>query len=64
MRLLIDLQGMQNSSRDRGIGRYIGALARGVLRNSVDCDVRLVLSDRFPERIEEIIASFAGLAEP
>jgi glycosyltransferase involved in cell wall biosynthesis len=64
MRLLIDLQGMQNSSRDRGIGRYIGALARGVLRNSVDCDVRLVLSDLFPERIEEIIASFAGLAEP
>lgn len=64
MRLLIDLQGMQNSSRDRGIGRYIGALARGILRNSGDYDVRLVLSDLFPEQIEEVIASFAGLAGP
>lgn len=64
MRLLVDLQGMQNNSRDRGIGRYVSALARGILRNAGQHDVRLALSDLFPERIDEIIASFAGLAEP
>lgn len=64
MRLLVDLQGMQNNSRDRGIGRYVSALSRGIARNAGDHDVRYVLSDLFPERIDEIIASFAGLARP
>lgn len=64
MRLLVDLQGMQNNSRDRGIGRYVSALSRGILRNAGNHDVRFVLSDLFPERIDEIIASFDGLARP
>lgn len=64
MRLLVDIQAMQNNSRDRGIGRYVHGLARGILRTARDCDVRFVLSDLFPERIDAIIASFAGLASP
>lgn len=64
MRLLVDLQAMQNTSRDRGIGRYMRGLARSLLRNAGTHDVRFVLSDLFPEQIEEITAAFADMAGP
>lgn len=64
IKLLVDLQALQNTSRDRGIGRYMQGLARGLLRNAGDCEVHFVLSDLFPERVEEIIVSFSGLAQP
>lgn len=64
MRLLVDLQGLQNNSRDRGIGRYVGALSRGILRNAGSHDVRFILNGLFPDRTDEIIASFADLAGP
>lgn len=64
MRLLVDLQAMQNTSRDRGIGRYMRGLARGLLRNAGTYDVRFVLSDLFPDQIDEITTAFADLANP
>lgn len=64
MRLLVDVQGMQNNSRDRGIGRYVGALARGILRNAGGHDVRLLVNDLFPDQIDGLIRSFEGLARP
>jgi len=62
MRLLVDLQGMQNNSRDRGIGRYVAALARGLLRNAGQHEIRFLLNRLFPDQIEQIIASFSDIA--
>lgn len=39
MKLLLDLQGAQTASRQRGIGRYTVALARGIIRNAGDHEV-------------------------
>lgn len=64
MRLLVDLQGLQNTSRDRGIGRYMRGLARGLLRNAVAHDVRFILSDLFPGSVEGVMASLADVAGP
>ncbi len=64
MRLLVDLQGMQNQSRFRGIGRYVANLTRGLLRTGKQHDLRFLLSARYPDRIEPVIQSFAGLADP
>lgn len=64
MKLLVDLQALQNTSRERGIGRYMRGLSRGLLRNCAPGDVHFVLSDLFPDHIDDIIDSFAGLAEP
>ena len=64
MRLLVDLQGMQNQSRFRGIGRYVANLTRGLLRTGQQHDLRFLLSARYPDRIDPVIESFAGLARP
>lgn len=62
MRLLMDLQGLQNTSRNRGIGRYVEALARGLLRNGSGHDIRFVLNNLFPDQVERVIAAFAPVA--
>lgn len=62
MRLLVDLQGLQNTSRDRGIGRYMRGLARGLLRNAGAHDIRFILSDLFPDQVEQVAAEFSDLA--
>lgn len=64
MKLLVDLQALQNTSRERGIGRYMRGLSGGLLRNCAPGDVHFVLSDLFSDHIDDIIESFAGLAEP
>ena len=61
VRILIDLQGAQGSSRDRGIGRYALALALGIARNRGAHSVLVALSDLFPETIEPIRAAFNGI---
>jgi len=61
MRVILDLQGCQSSSRLRGIGRYSLSLAKSILRNAGDHDIWIVLSDLFPGSIEELRAEFAGL---
>lgn len=64
MRLLVDLQGMQNQSRFRGIGRYVANLTRGLLRGQHGHDLRFLLSSRYADRIGPVIETFAGLADP
>jgi glycosyltransferase involved in cell wall biosynthesis len=61
MRILIDLQGAQNGSRDRGIGRYSLAIAQGIARNAGDHAVFILLNGLFPDTIEDLRASFSDL---
>lgn len=61
MRIVIDLQGAQNESRHRGIGRYSLALAKAVVRNRGRHEVFIALNSLFPKTIEEIKNSFIGL---
>ena len=60
MRLLIDLQGCQNGSRHRGIGRYSLALARGMCRNAGAHEVHFLLNELLPETIEDLHRELAG----
>lgn len=65
MRVVIDLQSCQNGSADRGIGRYALAMSRAMIRNGRDRHTfRILLSDRFPERIARVRAAFTDLLEP
>lgn len=65
MRLVIDLQACQNGSADRGIGRYALAMTRALVRAGRGRhSFRLMLSDRFPERVARVRAAFDGLLEP
>jgi len=61
MRILIDLQGAQNGSRHRGIGRYSLALAKAVTRNAGKHQVFILLNGLFVDTIEDIKKSFAGI---
>jgi glycosyltransferase involved in cell wall biosynthesis len=61
MRVVIDLQGAQGGNRDHGIGRCALALSQGIVRNCGSHDVRIVLSDLFPETIEPLRGAFASL---
>lgn len=61
MKILIDLQGIQNGSRFRGIGRYSKALAKAIIRNRGDHDVELLLNGMFADSLEEVSAEFAEL---
>lgn len=61
MRILIDLQGAQNGSRHRGIGRYSLALAKAIARNRGNHEIFIFLNGLFPETIDAIIESFLGI---
>lgn len=61
MRLVIDMQGAQSTSRFRGIGRYSMAFAQALVRQRGAHDVVLALNGLFPESIEPIRAAFDGL---
>lgn len=62
MRILIDLQSCQNASHGRGIGRYALAMARALVRNGrAKHEFRILLNDRFPERVEPVRQAFADL---
>jgi len=54
MRILIDLQGAQTSSRFRGIGRYSLELTKGLLRNARDHEILVLLNGLLPDSIEGI----------
>ena len=60
MRIVIDLQGAQGASRERGIGRYSLALAQAMVRNRGNHDVIIALNGMFPDTIEPIRAAFDG----
>jgi glycosyltransferase involved in cell wall biosynthesis len=61
MRIVIDIQGMQNGSRSRGIGRYIGSLARGMIRNRGSHEIYLLVSALFPDTIEPLMAQLKDI---
>lgn len=54
MRILIDLQGAQTSSRFRGIGRYSLDITKGILRNSEKHEVLVLLSGILSDQIDAI----------
>lgn len=58
MKLVIDLQGAQNDSRWRGIGRYSLALANAIVRNRGSHEVIIALNAAFPETIRPIRNAF------
>lgn len=65
MKLLLDLQGAQNQSRHRGIGRYTLALSRAFLARAESAhDVRLLLNARFDTPTDALIATLGKHAEP
>jgi len=61
MRIVIDLQGSQTSSRFRGIGRYSLSLALAIARNAGEHEIWLVLNVAFPESILNIRKAFKDL---
>lgn len=61
MRIVIDLQGAQNNSRDRGIGRYSLSMAKAMVRNGGTHELIIALNGMFPETIEPIRAAFDEL---
>lgn len=54
MRIVIDCQGAQNSSRDRGIGRYTLSLLSALVRQCGSDEIILLLNGLFPESVKKI----------
>ena len=61
MRIVIDLQGAQNNSRLRGIGRYSLEYAKAIAGNSSCHEVIIMLSSLFPDSIEPIKNALQGI---
>lgn len=61
MRILLDLQGIQSTSRFRGIGRYSLSLALAMARNAGEHEIWIALNSAFPESVTSIRQAFHGL---
>lgn len=61
MRILIDLQGNQNNSRERGIGRATLSLAKGIIRNAGNHQVFVLLNELFEDTIDPIINELSNV---
>lgn len=61
MKLVIDMQGAQASSRHRGIGRYINAITRAMIVNGKAHDIHIALNGAFTETIIPIRKAFSDL---
>ena len=61
MRIVLDLQACQASSKHRGIGRYSMALAQAMVRNGGGHELLIALSSHYPDAIAEVRAAFDGL---
>jgi glycosyltransferase involved in cell wall biosynthesis len=62
MRIVIDLQGAQNNSRNRGIGRYSLSLAKAIARVSKDShEIVILLNGAFSDSIYDVCNEFEGL---
>lgn len=64
MRILIDLQGAQNNSSTRGIGRFARAFATALLRHPGNHDIYLLVNELFHEEIDALCQSFSPLLPP
>jgi glycosyltransferase involved in cell wall biosynthesis len=63
MRLLIDLQGYQGSSRNRGIGRYSHALTSTMISLERDIDYRILLNEGLRASVEPIHREYGPLLQ-
>lgn len=54
MKIVLDLQGVQSSSRQRGIGRYSLALARAMLEQAGEHDFHVAINHAFSDTIDEL----------
>lgn len=63
MRIVIDMQGAQGVSRERGIGRYTRSLVREFLRHSTNHDVFLLFNGMLPGQ-QELCDEFHGDFKP
>lgn len=61
MRIVIDIQGMQNLSASRGIGRYVSALTEAILKENSEDEIFLLLNGLFLETVEPVIKQFENL---
>ena len=61
MRIVIDLQSCQNSSRLRGIGRYALAVTKAMIAEGRGHDFRIFLTDGYPETIANVRRELEGL---
>ena len=63
MRIAIDMQGAQNDSRFRGIGRYTTEFVKSFIFKAQErnIDIVLVLNSAFPDSIEPLRAEFDAL---
>jgi len=61
MRIVVDLQACQNSSRLQGIGRYAMAMTRALLKVGAQHEIWIALNGRFPATITPIRRELAGL---
>ena len=61
MRLVIDMQGAQTASRDRGIGRYTLSLVRGLIQIAEHHEVILFINAALREGADALIAEFRQL---
>jgi len=64
MRIVIDLQACQTSSRFRGIGRYSMSLTQALIRNRGEHEIFIVLCALLPEAITQIREMLAPLLFP
>ena len=61
MRIVIDLQAGQTSTRHHGIGRYAMALTKAMVRRIGGHEIFLALNNNFADTMEEIRNAFAGM---
>ncbi|MBK4733381.1 glycosyltransferase [Noviherbaspirillum pedocola] len=64
MRIVIDMQGVQASNRQRGIGRYSLSLTKAIVEQRGSHEVILALNGLFTETIEPIRLAFKELLPP
>jgi glycosyltransferase involved in cell wall biosynthesis len=61
MKILIDIQGAQNGSKLRGIGRYTKSFTEAVVRNKGDHEVSVLLNGMLIESDDDVLLFFRGL---
>jgi glycosyltransferase involved in cell wall biosynthesis len=61
MRIVVDIQGMQNGSRFRGIGRCTSALSRALARNRDQHEIFVMVNGLLTDSVDYLYEEFAGL---
>jgi O-antigen biosynthesis alpha-1,2-mannosyltransferase len=56
LRILVDIQGIQNRSKDRGIGRYVLSLARALAQHKGNHEVFFLINTLFGDDEKELLA--------